>query len=102
VVEASIPDDLTYILVDILSEGTTMITEVCVCPMCKGPLVSAGQVFVCAACSQEYPIVDGIPDFFVSQPENEEDQHWRENLVWLDSQMAEARDTIWSLWFVRS
>jgi len=79
-----------------------MITEVCVCPMCKGPLVSAGQVFVCAACSQEYPIVDGIPDFFVSQPENEEDQHWRENLVWLDSQMAEARDTIWSLWFVRS
>ena len=74
-----------------------MITEVCVCPTCKGTLISANQGFRCDACSQEYPIVDGIPDFFLSQPEDEEDQHWRENLVWLDPQMAEARDTIYSL-----
>jgi ubiquinone/menaquinone biosynthesis C-methylase UbiE/uncharacterized protein YbaR (Trm112 family) len=68
-----------------------------VCPDCKGQLDLIVGAFHCAACAQEYPIFEGIPDFFVSQPEDEEDQPWRENLVWLDPQMADARDTIYRL-----
>jgi len=66
-----------------------------------GPLVLMNQGFYCAACVRDYPIIDGIPDFFVSEMEGtadeEEDQVWRENLVWLDPQMVEARDTIYQL-----
>ena len=70
-----------------------------VCPFCKGSLFHTDQGFHCTACVREYPIIDGIPDFFVSKMEGtaneEEDQVWRENLVWLDPQMVEARDTIY-------
>jgi SAM-dependent methyltransferase len=72
-----------------------------VCPVCKGTLVHADPGFHCPACAREYPIIDGIPDFFVSAVAGtataEEDQAWRENLVWLDPQMAAARDTIYRL-----
>jgi SAM-dependent methyltransferase len=78
-----------------------MNTNICVCPVCKGPLVHTEQGFHCAACVREYPIIDGVPDFFVSEIERtangEDDKVWRENLVWLDPQMVEARDTIYRL-----
>jgi hypothetical protein len=31
------------------------------CPACLGELRANGQQLVCAACSRQYPIVDGIP-----------------------------------------
>jgi SAM-dependent methyltransferase len=78
-----------------------MITDIFVCPVCKGPVAHTNQGFYCAACVREYPILDGIPDFFVSSIEEaineEEEKSWRENLIWLDPQMVEARDTIYRL-----
>lgn len=74
-----------------------MNTNIFVCPVCKGPLVSEDQGFHCVACAHDYPILDGIPDFFVSEANVDEDQVWRENLVWLDPQMVEARDIIYRL-----
>jgi SAM-dependent methyltransferase len=77
--------------------GLLMRTNIFVCPLCKGPLVQTEQEFHCAACAREYPIIDGIPDFFVSGANEEEDPAWYENLVWLDPQMVEARDIIYHL-----
>lgn len=74
-----------------------MNTNIFVCPLCKGPLHSTGQGYLCTSCGLDYPIIDGVPDFFIAEVDLEEDQAWRENLVWLDSQMAEARDTIYRL-----
>ncbi|MDL2058516.1 Trm112 family protein [Mesosutterella sp. AGMB02718] len=39
------------------------ITEVLVCPVCKGPLAAnkAGEL-VCTACRLAYSVKDGIPD----------------------------------------
>ena len=75
--------------------------DIFVCPVCRGSLVQMDQGFHCAACVREYPIINGVPDFFVSAIEGtankEEDQVWRENLVWQDPQMVEARDTIYRL-----
>jgi SAM-dependent methyltransferase len=72
-----------------------------VCPLCKGPLVYTEQRYLCPACPGEYPIVKDIPDFFVSEMEGTiteaNEQTRRENLVWLDPQMVEARDTIYRL-----
>jgi SAM-dependent methyltransferase len=78
-----------------------MNTNLFVCPVCKGPLVHPDQGYHCVECGREYPILDGIPDFFVSDMERtaneEEEKVWRDNLVWLDPQMVEARDTIYRL-----
>ncbi len=73
-----------------------MNTDIFVCPICKGLLVHSAQGFHCAACARAYPIIDGIPDFFLPEAD-EQNQVWRDNLVWLDPQMAEARDTIYRL-----
>lgn len=78
-----------------------MNTDVLVCPICRGPLVHMEKGLHCVACLREYPIIDSIPDFFVSETDvtanGEGDQVWRENLVWLDPQMVEARDIIYRL-----
>jgi SAM-dependent methyltransferase len=63
-------------------------------------LVYTDDGFHCVDCTREYPIIDGIPDFFVSEIDEtllEKDPDWRENLVWLDPQMVEARDIIYRL-----
>jgi SAM-dependent methyltransferase len=78
-----------------------MYQDIIVCPVCKGPLGHADAGYHCAACTRAYPISDGIPDFFITEIEGtaseQEDQAWRENLVWLDPKMVEARDTIYRL-----
>ena len=77
-----------------------MNANVFVCPFCNGPLVYTENGFHCAACAREYPIIDGIPDFFVSELDEtslEKDPAWRENLIWLDQQMADARDITYRL-----
>lgn len=68
-----------------------------VCPMCKGPLDFAGQDYHCPVCSSSYPLVAGIPDFFVAVPGDEDSPVWKENLSWDDPQMAAAREVIYRL-----
>lgn len=65
------------------------------CPVCKGPLVIGASDLRCAPCGRAYPIVDGIPDLFVSQTES--DHIDEPNKTWLDPEIVEARDTIYSL-----
>ncbi len=78
-----------------------MTKSIFVCPVCKGSLVQTDQGFHCAACVRDYPILEGIPDFYISGAElttdGAESQAWRDNLVWLDPQMADARDIIYRL-----
>jgi len=40
-----------------------------VCPKCKGELQQQADRLHCAACSRDYPIVNGIPDFLLIRPE---------------------------------
>lgn len=71
-----------------------------VCPVCKGTLIYTDYGFCCVACVREYPIIDGIPDFFVSELDEtslEKDPAWHENLIWLDQQMVDARGIIYRL-----
>jgi SAM-dependent methyltransferase len=68
-----------------------------VCPLCKGLLTPKDQGYHCVSCERDYPILDGIPDFFIADADQEEDPVWRENLIWLDPKMAEARETIYRL-----
>jgi ubiquinone/menaquinone biosynthesis C-methylase UbiE/uncharacterized protein YbaR (Trm112 family) len=36
-----------------------------VCPLCRGPLATEPEAFVCGPCGRRYPLHDGIPDFRV-------------------------------------
>lgn len=74
-----------------------MNTHIFVCPLCKGPLHSTDPGYHCASCVRDYPITNGIPDFFLTEANQQEDQVWRDNLVWIDPQMAEAREIIYRL-----
>ena len=74
-----------------------MNTNIFVCPLCKGLLNSRDLGYHCTSCVCDYPIIDGIPDFFVSEANQEEEDVWRENLAWLDPQMVEAREIIYRL-----
>ena len=40
-----------------------------VCPACKGRLEIAGRGLCCSACNLVYPLLDGIPDFMLEDPE---------------------------------
>ncbi len=70
--------------------------EILFCPVCQGSLIYYDQGFHCLGCEGVYPILDGIPDFFLSAGD-EDGKVWRENLAWLDPQMVEARDAIYRL-----
>ncbi len=47
--------------------------DVYVCPQCKSKLDSRGTALVCPVCQHANPIVDGIPDFLVDDPERSSD-----------------------------
>ena len=70
--------------------------EIFVCPVCQGSLNWFDQGYHCAACQRDYPILDGIPDFYLSAGD-EDGEVWRDNLAWVDPQMVEARDVIYRL-----
>lgn len=72
-----------------------METNIFACPICKGALEETAQGFRCAPCARAYPIVDGIPDFFVS--ETEQDSIDLKSQTWLDPEIAAARDTVYRL-----
>jgi SAM-dependent methyltransferase len=74
-----------------------MATNIYVCPVCKGPLDCTDQGYTCPTCARDYPIIDGIPDFFISNGNEAEDPVWHDNSVYLDPRMAEARETIYRL-----
>lgn len=74
-----------------------MTTLFFVCPLCKGPLHSMEMAYHCAPCARGYPIIDGIPDFFIPEEDQEASKVWQENLAWLDPQMVEAREIIYRL-----
>jgi SAM-dependent methyltransferase len=70
-------------------------SEIFRCPMCKGSLVRNALVFQCAPCAKKYPIVDGIPDFYIAQSGHDFDSD--PNIIWLEQEIVEARDTIYRL-----
>jgi SAM-dependent methyltransferase len=66
------------------------------CPVCKGTLegtMTSG--FRCMPCDRDYPIVDGVPDFFVTG--NQQDYIDEPNKTWLDPEIVRARDTMYRL-----
>jgi len=65
------------------------------CPVCKGSLIVGSTVFRCTPCGREFPIIDGIPDFFIS--ETIEDSIDGPSKTWLDSRIVEARDAVYRL-----
>jgi SAM-dependent methyltransferase len=65
------------------------------CPRCKGTLTARPGGFDCFSCAAEYPVVDGIPDFFVSETEG--DAIDEPSKTWLDAEIVEARDTVYRL-----
>lgn len=68
-------------------------SDIFCCPVCKGSLRSTSTSFQCLLCQRRYPIRNGIPDFYVA--ESEHDFRDDPNIIWLDSQVVEARDTIY-------
>jgi SAM-dependent methyltransferase len=65
------------------------------CPVCKGSLTAAAASLGCAPCGREFEIVDGVPDFFIS--ETDQDAINDPNKTWLDPEIVEARDTYYDL-----
>jgi len=70
-------------------------SDIFCCPVCKGPLLSTSMSFQCRPCDRSFQIMNGIPDFFVSESEHNFSDD--PNIIWLDSQIVEARDTIYRL-----
>ena len=65
------------------------------CPVCKGPLEATTARLRCASCGRDYEIVDGIPDFFISEAQEERIDD--PNKTWLDPIIVQARDTAYRL-----
>jgi SAM-dependent methyltransferase len=61
------------------------------CPLCKGALVSDSTGFRCTSCGKQFPIVDGVPDFYFEQSGHDFSDD--PNTIWLDSKIVDARDT---------
>jgi SAM-dependent methyltransferase len=65
------------------------------CPTCKNTLNPTPAALTCTGCGASYPILNGIPDFFLVQSEQESlDQV---NAIWGDEMMVKARNTIYRL-----
>jgi SAM-dependent methyltransferase len=65
------------------------------CPDCKNPLGVAPTSLVCTVCNRQFPIVNGIPDFFSIVGEAQVIDE--ANQTWLDPGVVQARDTIYRL-----
>jgi SAM-dependent methyltransferase len=73
-----------------------MFDEFC-CPVCKGSLTAAATSLCCAPCGREFEIVDGVPDFFISETDRDAIAINDPNKAWLDPEIVEARDTYYNL-----
>lgn len=67
------------------------------CPVCKGPLAAAAASLRCSPCGREFEIVDGVPDFFISETDRDGIDDDDPNRIWLDPEIVEARDTYYDL-----
>ena len=67
------------------------------CPVCKGSLTAAVVALHCAPCGREFEIVDGVPDFFISETDRDAIKDDDPNKIWLDPEIVEARDTYYDL-----
>lgn len=57
------------------------LSEVLVCPHCKGGLSAKNEILLCKACLKKYPVVDGIPVFLNTfGNEQEQERTFRDNL----------------------
>jgi len=65
------------------------------CPVCKGVLITNSADLRCAACEKKFPLMDGIPDFFIS--ETEDDSIDEPSKTWLAPRIVGARDTVYRL-----
>jgi hypothetical protein len=66
-----------------------------ICPLCRAPLSGSPQGLRCACWRRAYPVVDGIPDLFVSI--DDQDAIDGPNQTWLDPRVVEARNTVYRL-----
>jgi len=65
------------------------------CPLCKGTLERQPEALQCRPCGRGYPIVEGIPDFFLVAGEDEAIDG--PNQTWLDPEIVAARDRVYRL-----
>ena len=65
------------------------------CPSCKDSLIYSACNYRCQTCDSDYPIVNGIPDFFIEDSQHDFDSD--PNVVWLEPDIVEARDVYYEL-----
>ena len=65
------------------------------CPTCKNTLNPSPAALTCTGCGRSYPILNGIPDFFLVESEQESVD--LVNAIWGDEMMVKARNTIYRL-----
>jgi ubiquinone/menaquinone biosynthesis C-methylase UbiE/uncharacterized protein YbaR (Trm112 family) len=65
------------------------------CPVCKSSLSVALSELTCTACGRTFPILNGIPDFFVSEGESEAVD--LVSAIWQVESVVKARNTIYRL-----
>jgi SAM-dependent methyltransferase len=63
--------------------------------VCKEALSTIPTSFHCQGCARSFEVVDGIPDFFIS--ESKQDSIDDPNKTWLKPEIVEARDTVYRL-----
>lgn len=67
-----------------------MFWDIFCCPICKASLSTTDSGFACQVCRRSYDVVDGLPDFFVAESEQEAIDEV--NKAWLYPENVEARD----------
>jgi SAM-dependent methyltransferase len=65
------------------------------CPSCKNTLNSSPAALTCTGCGCSYPILNGIPDFFLVHSEQESVD--LVSAIWGDEKIVKARNTIYRL-----
>lgn len=63
------------------------------CPVCQKSLIIEPGCLACPTCSRNFPIVDGLADFYIVT--GEADAIDEPNTTWLDPEVVDARDTIY-------
>ena len=65
------------------------------CPICKNTLNPSPAALTCTGCGRSYPILNGIPDFFLVHSEQESID--LVSAIWGDEMVVKARNTIYRL-----
>jgi SAM-dependent methyltransferase len=70
-----------------------MVMNAFYCPTCKSSLSAAPAALTCTGCGRSYPILNGIPDFFLVHSEQESVD--LVSAIWGDEMIVKARNTIY-------